>query len=90
MSNNTADGLRDRLFEALDRVIDKKISNKEVESVCFVSEQIIKTARVELELMQEVNRDNENKRQHELRMVREQSESVKLIEGVLDVVTTDE
>lgn len=85
-TDKTAEGLRDRLFDALDRVINKEISQKEVESVCFVSEQIIKTARVELETLQEAHKEKENVRQHQLRMVREQQESVALLENVMDNV----
>ena len=89
MSNNTADGLRSRLFDALDRVIAKEISQKEVESVCFVSEQIIKTARVELEIIQETNKNTENARQHQLKMTREQASSVKLLGDVLEAHVED-
>lgn len=82
--NATAEGLRSRLFDALDRVINKEITNKEVESICYVSEQIIKTARVELEIMQEANKNNENERQHQLKMSREQGNSIALLENVLE------
>ena len=40
MSNKTAEGLRDRLFDTLDALIDKKIGKNEVESICYVNHQI--------------------------------------------------
>lgn len=89
MKNNTAEGLRNRLFEALDRVINKEITTKEVEGICFVSEQIIKTARVELEIYQETNKNEENKRQHELKLVRENQDSISLLTNVIDIVEED-
>ncbi len=84
MSEKTAAGLRDRLFDALDKVISKEISTKEVESICYVSEQIIKTARVELEEFQERNRADVNRRNHELTVLREEKESVLLLGNVID------
>jgi hypothetical protein len=45
----TADGLRARLFDALDGIINKTMEAKDVESVCYCSEQILKIARFELE-----------------------------------------
>lgn len=83
IENKTAEGLRSRLFDMLDLIIDKKISPKEVESACFMSEQIIKTARVELEIMQEYNREAQNRRQHELTMKREEKETIKLLESTI-------
>ena len=56
VTTKTAEGLRDRLFDALDGIIDGSMSIEKVESVCFVSEQIIKTAKIELETMIEVNK----------------------------------
>jgi hypothetical protein len=90
MSTKTADGLRDRLFDTLDALLDKKISTKEVESVCYVSEQIIKTARVELEIAQEHNRASELKRQHELTMKREEKEVIKLLESTIEASVVEE
>ena len=55
MSNKTAEGLRDRLFNALDGLIEKRIETKEVEAICYLSEQIIKTAQTELEISREMN-----------------------------------
>ena len=88
-NSKTADGLRSRLFDALDKVIDKTISPKEVEAVCFVSEQIIKTARVELEIAQEQNRADVNRRQHELTLKREERESIKMLGNTIEAVIED-
>ena len=46
--NKTAEGLRDRLFMALDGIIDGSMNAERVQAVCFVSEQIINTAKHEL------------------------------------------
>ena len=85
-NNATAEGLREILFDALNRVINKEITPKEVESVCFISEQMIKTARVELEIYQEGNKEQENLRQHQLRMERERGDSIKMLSEAIDVV----
>ncbi len=91
MANNnaTAEGLREILFDTLNRVINKEITAKEVESVCFVSEQMIKTARVELEIYQEGNKEAENQRQHQLKMTREQGDSIKMLGSVMDGVVEE-
>ncbi len=85
-NNATAEGLREILFDALNRVINKEITSKEVESVCFISEQMIKTARVELEIYQEQNKEEENKRQHQLRLAREQADSIKMLGDAIEIV----
>jgi len=85
-NNATAEGLREILFDALNRVINKEITSKEVESVCFISEQMIKTARVELEIYQEGNRESENTRQHQLRMERERGDSIKMLSESIDTL----
>ena len=84
-NNATAEGLREILFDALNRVINKEITSKEVESVCFISEQMVKTARVELEIFQESNKESENLRQHQLRMERERGDSIKMLSNAIDV-----
>ena len=48
--NKTADGLRSRLFDTLDALIDGKISSEKVSNVCFISEQILNSAKLELEI----------------------------------------
>ena len=84
--NATAEGLREILFDALNRVINKEITSKEVESVCFISEQMIKTARVELEIYQEGNKEQENLRQHQLKMEREHSDNIKMLSESIDTI----
>lgn len=79
MGTKTSEGLRDRLFDTLDALIEKRIGKSEVEAVCYVSEQIIKTAQIELEVAREINRNEELKRHHELAMKREEKESIKML-----------
>jgi hypothetical protein len=90
MKDTTASWLRDRLFEALDKVIAKEISSKEVESICFVSEQIIKTARVELETAQEFNSEKERARKHEILLIKENNQSLALIENTIDMIGVED
>lgn len=85
MNNKTADGLRSRLFDALDGLMDKKISAKEVESICYLSEQIIKTANVELDIMREVNKDKEAERHHLVTMKREEKAALALLKNTIEV-----
>lgn len=87
--SKTAEGLRDRLFDALDGLIEKRIKPNEVESICYISEQIIKTAQIELEISQEVNRSNELERQHILTMRREEKKTIKMLSDTIEVLTDD-
>ena len=82
--SKTAEGLRDRLFDTLDALIEKRITAKEVEGICYVSEQIIKTANTELELIREQNRFNEYKMQHEITMKREERDAIKMLSKTID------
>ena len=86
MSTKTADGLRDRLFDTLDALIEKKIGKDEVEAVCYVSEQIIKTAHIELEFAREFNKNEELKRHHELSMKREEKNNIALLAKTIDSI----
>lgn len=83
--SKTAEGLRDRLFETLDAVIEKKIDLKDVEAICFISEQILKTARIEIDTMQEIARIEKQKRDDNLMLIREQKESVKKLEAIVEL-----
>lgn len=85
MSTKTADGLRSRLFDALDGLIDKKISSSEVESICYLSEQIIKTANVELDLMREANKDKEAERNYQITMKREEKKAITMLQDAIEV-----
>lgn len=51
--NKTADGLRSRLFDMLDKVIDGKAKSAEVAEVCLLSQEILDTARLELDTAKE-------------------------------------
>lgn len=86
MSNKTAEGLRDRLFDTLDALIDKKIGKNEVESICYVSEQILKTAHIELEIAREAQRAIESNRQHELQTKRENREATLLLSKTIEKI----
>ncbi len=48
--NKTADGLRSRLFDALDGLIEGKVSTEEVSNICFISEQILNSAQLEFDI----------------------------------------
>ena len=84
MSEKTADGLRSRLFDALDGLIEKKISSQEVEGICYLSEQIIKTANIELELMRETNKDKEAERHYLVTMKREEKQAIALLQNTIE------
>lgn len=90
MSNKTAEGLRDRLFNALDGLIEKRIETKEVEAICYLSEQIIKTAQTELEISREMNRAGELERQHQLLMKREEKEAIKMLGNTMEAIIDEE
>ena len=76
MSTKTADGLRSRLLDALDSLIEKKMSPQEVESICYLSEQIIKTANVELDLMRESNKEKKNERNFQITLLKREEKKL--------------
>ena len=86
MSTKTSEGLRERLFDTLDALIAKKIGKSEVEAVCYISEQIIKTANVELEFAREMNRAKQDERSYQLAMKREEKDSIKLLGNAISYV----
>ena len=90
MSSQTSEGLRERLFNALDLFIEKKISSKEVEGVCYISEQILKTASIELEFQREINSAKMAERRYLLEMKKEEKEAQKLLQDTLDMVVENE
>ena len=61
--NKTADGLRSRLFDTLDSLIDGKIDSEKVSGVCFISEQILKSAQLEFDIEIERERTKKEKRE---------------------------
>ena len=80
MSNKTAEGLRDRLFDALDRFIKKEITTKDIEGVCYLSEQILKTSRIELDFKQELNEQIRLDRAFKLKLKREENTALELLQ----------
>jgi len=75
----TSKGLRDRLFGVLDGIIDGKVTPEQVESVCYVSEQMIKSARLDLEVEQErikMLRENEERMQNATTLLAETIENI--------------
>jgi len=84
MSNKTADGLRERLFDALDAVIEKRIKKEDVESICYVSEQIIKTANVELEIMREQANLKREERLYQIEMKKQEKDSILMLKETLE------
>jgi hypothetical protein len=85
-NNRTSEGLRDRLFTALDLFIDKKVTSKEIEGICYLSEQIIKTANVELEFQKEINEEKRNERDHTLKIKKEEITAAELLQITLKKV----
>lgn len=83
VKDKTAEGLRDRLFDALDAVIDKKLGKDEIESICYVSEQILKTARHELEVFQESARVDKQKRDDERAIKKEEKEALLMLKNTI-------
>ena len=75
-------GLRDRLFATLDAVIDGEVGKEQVEAVCFISEQIQKSGKLDLEF--------ENAAQERLklesRLEREKGESIKMLTEIIEEV----
>lgn len=84
IKEKTAEGLRDRLFNALDAVIEKKISKEDVESICYVSDQILKTARHELDVFIEFERVEKQKREDKRIEKKEEKESVLMLKSTID------
>lgn len=86
MDNRTSEGLRDRLFTALDLFIEKKVTSKEIEGICYLSEQIIKTANVELEFQREANESKRLECDHDLKMKKEENAAAELLQITLKKV----
>ena len=54
----TLDGLRSRLYDTLDEVIKGNIQSSQVECICAVSEQIITSAKLEVDTMMRLAEHN--------------------------------
>ncbi len=74
---NTLDGLRSRLYDTLDEVIKGNVKGDQVECICAVSEQIIKSAKLEVDTLLRLD---ENKRIER----REAKEAANKLKGVID------
>jgi len=83
MDTNTSKGLRDRLFNSLDKFIAKEISSKEIEGICYLSEQIIKTANVELEFQREINNSARLEKEFDLKIAIEEKKAAELLQITL-------
>ena len=90
MSNKTAEGLRDRLFGALDGIIDGTVDIKKVEAICYTSEQILKSAQIEIDIMRERTRGEELANQHAIQMKREERESIKMLGNTIEAIEIGE
>ncbi len=75
----TLDGLRSRLYDTLDEVIKGKVKSDQVECICAISEQIVKSAKLEVDTLLRLD---ENKR-IERKEAREQASKLK---GVIDAI----
>ena len=75
-------GLRDRLFTTLDAVIAGDIDKEQVEAVCYVSQEILKSARVDLEF--EAMAQEKLKLQH--RLEKEKNESLLMLSNIIEEV----
>ena len=90
MKNQTAEGLREKLFDTLDALIDKKITTKEAEAVCYVSEQIIKTANIELEMYREHQKSIEADRTFQLQLKKEEKKVAAQLAETISMIEVDE
>lgn len=78
-SEKTSDDLRSRLFDVLDLVIKDKIKLDQVEAVCALSDQIINSAKVELEIQIE---QEELRRKESLRL----NQKIELIGNTIEAI----
>ncbi len=75
----TLDGLRSRLYDTLDEVIKGTVKSDQVECICAISEQIVKSAKLEVDTL---IRLDENKRTER----REAKEQASKLKGVIDAI----
>ena len=73
-------GLRDRLFATLDAVIAGEVDKEQVEAVCYVSQEILKSAKVDLEF--EAMAQERLKLQHKIEQ--ERGESMRLLSNIIE------
>lgn len=82
----TSLGLRERLFETLDGVIAGTIKKEKVEAICFISQEILKSAEVDLRF--EAMSQSKLKLQNELEL--QKQESIKLLTNTVDIISEPE
>ncbi len=75
----TLDGLRSRLYDTLDNVILGKIKGDQVECICVISEQIINSAKLEVDTMLRLQADKRIEAEKTL-------EASKKLESVIDSI----
>lgn len=76
----TLDGLRSRLYDTLDEVIKGEVKTEQVDCICAISEQIVKSAKLEVDTLLRLD---ENKRIER----REAREATAKLKGVIDAIT---
>jgi len=76
----SSEGLRTRLFATLDAVIEGKVEKEQVEAVCHLSQEILKSARVDLEFEEKAM--DRLRLQHKLEL--EKNQSIALLTNVID------
>ena len=54
--SSTSEGLRERLFATLDGVMNGTVKKEQVEAVCYISQEILKSAKVDLNLRRQLKR----------------------------------
>ncbi len=89
MTTQTAEGLRNRLFESLDLFMANKITSKEIEGICYLSEQILKTANIELEFQRELNEVQRSERKDAIQLKREENTAAELLQITLKKIEAD-
>jgi len=89
--NKTADGLRERLFDTLDALIKNEVSGAKVDSVCMLSDQILKSAKLELEIELEKERIVKDKREFDREDARIARESfLQLSENISEIIVVED
>ena len=58
----TLDGLRSRLYDMLDGVIAGKVKSDQVECACAISEQIVKSAKLEVDTLLRLGEEKRTER----------------------------
>ena len=82
--NKTADGLRDRLFDTLDALIDGNIDSEKVSGVCFISEQILKSAQLEFDIEIEREKSIKEKREFERESLQIAKQSISMLSDSIE------